>query len=303
MNEFPVQSKSLHRAFETRAVLDSVNLELRHGDFYGLVGLNGAGKTTLIRHLLGLLKPDSGQIRVFGNDPWEHRTEVYRKMGVILEHDGFSGNLSFRKNMEFFASVKGVSLNDLEHYLDSHWRETSIYSAEEKVKHFSRGQKMQASIARAFLGWPALCIFDEPVVALDMEAYEHFYSLVEEARGRGCTMLISSHVLEPIERFCNRVGVLRDGRLSELSRGDQADLEKWWQLRVNGPAEKVQEVLGKAPVGKVLPERDRLWRIALLHPERHIPEIVKMLVVEDIDVLEIRPEEVSLRDQLRGEQR
>lgn len=296
MSDSPVTSHGVRRSFGTTDVLRNLDLELRPGDFYGLVGLNGAGKTTLIRHLLGLLRPDAGEIRVFGEDPWSHRAGSYRRIGVILEHDGFAGNLTFRRNMEFFSRVKGLPAAALDEYLEEFWSGTSIRTSGRKVKHFSRGQKMQASICRAFLGWPELCVFDEPVVALDLEAYEHFCFLVEEARRRGCTMLISSHVLEPIERFCNRVGLLRNGILQEISPGEP---ERWWVVRVNGVVPSQDEVFASEGIKQSEQRTTGEWRIAVDNPDRCIPKLVQRLVQYGVGVLEVRPEEISLRERLR----
>jgi ABC-type multidrug transport system ATPase subunit len=121
-----------------------------------------------------------------------------------------------------FAETKGICRNTAEHYFAEYWGKTEIFSSTRKVKFLSRGQKVQCGLCRAFLGWPKVYFFDEPVVSLDFRAYEHFKMLVREAKSRGAALLISSHQLEMIDDLCDRVGLLKDGVLHEISRVEQS---------------------------------------------------------------------------------
>jgi len=213
-----IEVKNLSRSFGKKPILKDISLQVGNDSIYGLVGLNGAGKTTLIRILLGLLRRDGGTAAVNGHDPWLHKTDFYRGIGVALEGDGFCGNLTVRDNLKIFAAAKGVAWGDAEKYLEEYWGETDIITSTKKVKFLSRGQKVQCGLCRAFLGWPKACFFDEPVVSLDFWAYEHFKTLAREAKSRGAALFISSHQLEIIDDLCDRVGLLKDGVLQEIAR-------------------------------------------------------------------------------------
>jgi ABC-type multidrug transport system ATPase subunit len=225
-----IDVKNLRRAFGKAVVLEDVSLRVEAGGVYGLVGLNGAGKTTLIRVLLGLIGRDEGSVEIAGFDPWRHEAAFYRTVGVALESDGFFGNLTVRENLRIFAGAKGVSQKDADRYLEEYWGGTDIFcrgdrlqspAPPRKVKHLSRGQRVQCGLCRAFLGWPSVYFFDEPVVSLDFLAYEHFKTMVGEAKSRGAAVLISSHQLEVIDDLCDRVGILKGGRLDEVNRQSQ----------------------------------------------------------------------------------
>jgi ABC-2 type transport system ATP-binding protein len=247
-----INVKNLSRSFGKTPILKDISLQAEDSTIYGLAGLNGAGKTTLIRILLGILRKDGGSVEVCGFDPWLHQQEYYRIIGAALESDGFFGNLSIMDNLKIFAEAKKVKWEDAEKYLNDYWRGTDIFSMDmgtnvgadgnrpvpvstnivdngnrlapvtpKKVKYLSRGQRVQCGLCRAFLGWPRICFLDEPTVSLDIKAYEHLKYLVREAKSRGSTILISSHQLELIDDLCDRVGLLRDGHLEELNKGDR----------------------------------------------------------------------------------
>jgi len=213
-----INVKNLKRSFGANPILKDISLQAGDGSIYGLVGLNGAGKTTLIRVLLGLLQKDGGELTVGGYDPWRHQPEYYRTIGVALESDGFCGNLTVRDNLRIFASAKGIGWADAEKYLEEYWGGTDIFKTDRKVKFLSRGQRVQCGLCRAFLGWPKVYFFDEPVVSLDFWAYEHFKKMAGEAKSRGAALLISSHQLETIDDLCGRAGLLKDGVLQEINK-------------------------------------------------------------------------------------
>lgn len=160
---------------------------------------------------------------------------------------------------------------------------------------------MQCALCRAFIGWPRLCVLDEPVVALDIEAYEHFCTLVEEAKRRGCTMIISSHVLDPIERFCQRVGVLRDGVLRDVRGGGGDAPAQAWIVKAT-PLEQVETVLRRCGAGTIERHEDG-WRFTVAMPRTEIPVIVAEVVKAGCAVHGIWPEGENLLGAIRREGR
>jgi ABC-type multidrug transport system ATPase subunit len=296
----PVISVSgLSKAFGEYSILENLSLEINAGEVYGLVGLNGAGKTTLIRLLIGVLKADRGALSVLGTNPWSHDASLYRRIGVVLEHDGFWGNLTFEQNMKIFAAAKGVGWKEACSYVDEFWGRTTLYKNKKAVKYFSRGQRMQCALCRAFLGWPSVCFFDEPAVALDVDAYDHFTALVKRARDNGSAVIISSHQLDAIDDLAGRVGMLHDKQLAELSRGTTRG-ERWsiGADRNTAWAAIIKEISGCDPdyaVGE--------WRFDVSDPSKTIPALIARLVGEGCRICKAAPVQNEFSETIRNEYR
>jgi ABC-2 type transport system ATP-binding protein len=298
MNEPLIAISHLKKSFGTRSILQDVSLRVAPGTIFGLVGLNGAGKTTLLRLLLGLLKADAGQCTVLGMDPALQQKAYYRRIGVVLEHSGFFENCTVRENVRFFARVKGVSRPAAEEYYTRWWSGLSIDRHDRKVKLFSRGQKMQCAILRAFLGWPEVYFFDEPVVALDMTAYDHFCRLARHARERGAAIVISSHQLDAIEELCDEVAILEDGRLTMLDtlRKDQ-DGTPWIICGSDGDGygRLIEQLCGQPAV-----YRDGQWHFTVPADPDCVPRIVTALAGQGCLIREVRPARAErLRESIR----
>jgi ABC-type multidrug transport system ATPase subunit len=213
-----IVADTISKAFGKHVVLDGVSLSIQGGTVYGLVGLNGAGKTTALRLLLGLLSPDSGSTSVLTKTSKSKREQIYRRCGVVLDHDGFWGNMTIMENLKFYADAKGLDRDKLHNYLMENWEETGLLKITKQVRHLSRGQKMQCALCRAFMGNPEALFLDEPVLALDIHAYSHFCTLIKKAQERNAAIIISSHQLELIDELCDRVGFLNDKKLTEIKR-------------------------------------------------------------------------------------
>jgi ABC-type multidrug transport system ATPase subunit len=296
----PVISVSgLSKSFGRYSILEDLSLEIGEGEVYGLVGLNGAGKTTLIRLLAGVLKADHGALSVLGRSPWSHEASFYRRVGIVLEHDGFWGNLDFKRNMRIFAAAKGVAWNDARQYLEEFWGGAEIYRSNKAVKFFSRGMRMQCALCRAFLGWPSVYFFDEPAIALDVGAYDHFAALVRRARGTGAAVIISSHQLNAIDDLAGRAGMLREKRLTELSRGTGrgalwsigADRNAAW-------AELIREVCGNEPLWE-----NGEWRFAVKDPQAAVPVLIRKLVEAGCSIGKAAPLQNEFSEVIRREYR
>ena len=112
-----IRCENLLKQFGRHVVIEDCSFDITQGSIFGLVGLNGAGKTTLIRVLLGLLKPSGGAVSVLGHVPWDHPESLYQRTGVVLENDGFSGNMTVRDNLRIFAAAKGLTWESVEAYV------------------------------------------------------------------------------------------------------------------------------------------------------------------------------------------
>jgi ABC-2 type transport system ATP-binding protein len=295
MPDVPVKADQISKSFSRRAVIDGLSMQISAGSVFGLVGLNGAGKTTLIRLLLGLLHTEAGVVMLLGQDPWKHEPSLYRQLGVVLESDGFAGNLAFRENLNLFGKAKGLDVGMVSQYVSEFWTGTDVVDTVKKVKLLSRGQRVQCGLCRAFLGWPRVLLLDEPTVALDVKAYEHFCGLVRQARARGAAVLISSHQLSAIEELCDQVGLLQNGKVSVLDTSRMG--RTYWIINADHAAG--DEGLLKPHVTGEPQYRDGAWRIRVASPDQDIPRIVTALAAAGRSIREVRPEEEDLRTMVR----
>lgn len=190
---------------------DSISFTVENGEIFGFLGPNGAGKTTTIRTLLGLLEPSSGTATVLGADIDDEDAliDAKRRIGYLPAHLGFNEEVTGAEVLDYHGSVKGDDRR--EELLD-------IFTppVERPIREYSSGNKRMLGIVQAFMHDPELVIMDEPTSGLDPLKQEEFNEFARKERERGKTLFFSSHVLSEVRRICDRVGILRDGKLVGL---------------------------------------------------------------------------------------
>jgi len=203
--------KGLTKYYGPTRGIEDLDLEVGHGEIFGFLGPNGAGKTTTIRMLMGLLKPTKGNATVLGLDAWSDSTEIKRHVGNI------PGDVHLYENMH---------VHDLLDYIDrfragpdplrEELLERLNLDLSKKVKSLSRGNRQKVAIIVAMMHDPEILILDEPTLGLDPLMQQEFYNILGEFRDRGHTVFLSSHILSEVERSCDRVGIVREGRLVDV---------------------------------------------------------------------------------------
>ncbi len=207
----PVKLENLHKRYGRVQALDGVSLSAREGEVLGLLGHNGAGKTTIMKLVLGLTRPDSGRVEVLGRDPCGRDVRRLRhRLGYLPESVVFYGELTGREVLRYFARLKGIGRGASEPLLE---RLGLAQAADRPVKGYSNGMRQRLGLAQALLGEPALLLLDEPTAGLDPDATRDVYSMLDELRRRGATVMLSSHVLAGIERHIDRAAIIGAGRL------------------------------------------------------------------------------------------
>lgn len=280
-----IEIKNIDKSFKkSKPVLRNLSLKIEKGECCGLVGLNGAGKTTLIRTILGLLKPNAGTVYVNGENPYGAKGLFYHPIGVLLENDGFNGNLTFLENLTFYGQIKKISASEVKRYAERHW--IDLVEKKNPVKKYSRGQRVQCALARSFLGKPKLLIFDEPTATLDLAGQELFAQLVEKAKARGVTIIISSHRLETIAKLCDTVAHLKDGQITKSSLEDK----KRWLLRATDN-QNLNTSLAKFALDF---EEGEIYTSLFGSDESEISAIIARLVTDGVALIEVRKEESIL---------
>ncbi|NRF70955.1 ABC transporter ATP-binding protein [Aquincola sp. S2] len=196
-----------------RAV-DGVDLEVRRGELFGLIGHNGAGKSTLIKLMLGLLKPTAGTIRIQGA-PVDGRgfRDVRRRIGWLPENVVLYDNLSGIETLRYFAKLKGADAAGCAPLLE---RVGLEQAADRPVREYSKGMRQRLGFAQALLGEPAVLFLDEPTTGLDPVATRDFHATLATLREQGTTVVITSHVLAELQERVDRLALLANGRVQAL---------------------------------------------------------------------------------------
>jgi ABC-2 type transport system ATP-binding protein len=210
-----LRTQELTKKYGDFTAVDGLSLELRHGEIYGLLGPNGAGKTTTILMLLGLSEPTSGEARVLGLDPTRSALEVKRRVGYLPDAVGFYPGLTGRENLRYTARLNGLPRTDAEAKITSLLAEVGLAEAADRpVETYSRGMLQRLGIADALMKDPEIPILDEPTTAIDPTGVTQLLALIRGfVAQRGIGVLLSSHLLEQVERLCDRIGIFSRGRL------------------------------------------------------------------------------------------
>ena len=204
----------LSKYYGTVTGVKEISFDVFEGEIFGFLGPNGAGKTTTIRLLLDLLRPSSGQIKIFGRDLAHDSINIRKKCGYLPGSFSAYGNLT---GIEFLSLC--ANLRDFPGKIESHLLERFSLTGnniERKIKYLSHGTLQKLGIVQAFFHQPELLILDEPTIGLDPLMQEEFYSLLRENQERGCTIFLSSHNLSEVERICHRMAIIRNGEVEKV---------------------------------------------------------------------------------------
>lgn len=234
-----VEIVGLQRRYPGVVAVDGLDLSVREGEIFGLLGRNGAGKTTTIETMLGLQRPDAGTVRVFGMDPHRDSLRVRQRVGAQLQEPVFHSHMRLAEALRFLAGF-------YERRADVHSLLEMVGLAAEGDRmygHLSGGQRRRFLLALALLGDPDLIVLDEPTAGLDAHARQAVWALVREARGAGRTVILATHHLEEAQALCDRVAIIHRGRLlvsgtvQEVARPGPSGLEATFlALTADGPA-------------------------------------------------------------------
>jgi ABC-2 type transport system ATP-binding protein len=286
----------LRKSYGAVPAVDGLSIEVRKGDVYGLLGRNGAGKTTTMRLLLGLVAPDGGSFR-FGDDVATRVLPKHRaRIGALVETAGFFPDLTAEENVRLLGGLSApVSRASAERGL----KDVGLMDvARRRASGFSFGMKRRLGLACALAGDPDVVLLDEPGNGLDPAGVRDLREIVSRLRAeRGLTFLVSSHLLNEVERVATRLGVVRDGRL--VAEGAPDDLLA--SLRriavVAAPVERARDVLSR--FGVVSIERERLLLKARDDVAR--PDVARALVDSGVAVESFGADDRAIEDLVLGE--
>lgn len=218
-----IEASGLTKSYGRRRGIVDVSFGVREGEVFGFLGPNGAGKTTTIRLLLGFLRPTSGRATIGGLDTWSEAPAVHRRLAYVGSDPGYLGELSAAAQLDHLAALRGLDRGSWRPIAERLELDPSV-----PVRKLSRGNRQKIAVAQAFMGHEPLLLMDEPTTGLDPLMQREFLALLAEVRAEGRTVFLSSHNLPEVERSCDRVGIIREGELIEIT-SVQALLSQHWR--------------------------------------------------------------------------
>lgn len=291
----------MHRYGDTVALRD-LSLTVAEGEVFSLLGHNGAGKTTTVRIVNGLLEPESGTVRVFGQSPFTDGASVRRRTAVLTESPTLDERLTARETLHAFAEMYDVRASEITPRTESLLAEFGIADrANDRVGRFSRGMKQRLSLARALVHDPDLLFLDEPTAGLDPSATQQLHETVRDmARRRGRTVVLCTHNLVEAQALSDRVAVLGNGAL--LALGTPAELAHRMSPRLEVSVEIDAARLADAMALvtsvdglSVTAERAGVIRVGGI-PRERVPDLAARIVSAGIPLYRLEPHEPSLTD-------
>jgi ABC-2 type transport system ATP-binding protein len=207
-----IQTEKLTKSYGSHRGIEEVDLEVLQGEVFGFLGPNGAGKTTTIRTILDLIRPTTGRALVFDIESSADPVAIHRRLGYVPGEFALYDRLTGDQTLTYFANLRGG--------VDPAYQKGLIerfdVDPSRRFKEYSKGNKQKIGLIIALQHQPELLILDEPTSGLDPLVQQSFYSLVREAKDAGRTVFLSSHILSEVERTCDRVGIIREGRLVKV---------------------------------------------------------------------------------------
>ncbi len=289
-----ISIRGLTKRYGRLIAVDHLDLEVPRGEVFGFLGLNGAGKTTTIRILLDLLRPTSGSVAVFGHDCQSDSLKARSAVGYLPGEMGIYSDSTGHEMLLFWERIGGRSVStEHRHNLIERF-ELSDRDLSRKLREYSTGMIRKLGLIQAFQADPPLLILDEPTESLDPLMQESFYELLADARHRGCTVFMSSHVLSEVERVCDRIAVLRKGKVVLLSSVEVA--RKLASRRVRVTFQQETSVPAHLPQGyEMIDVKPRTWFLRVTGQLGSLPSFLAALPVADLAVEEARLEDVLVK--------
>src|SRR5690554_7377897 len=206
-----ISVRDLTKKFGNFTALDGINMEVEEGEIYGFIGPNGAGKTTTLRILLGILKATRGEAKIFGKDAWKDAVEIHRNLAYVPGDVNLWPNLTGGEVIDLFIKLRGS--------YNKHRREELIerfdLDPSKKCRTYSKGNRQKVALVAAFASDADLYILDEPTSGLDPLMENIFQEYIKLAREEGKSVLLSSHILSEVEKLCDKVSIIREGKIIE----------------------------------------------------------------------------------------
>lgn len=280
--------ENLSKSYDKNLVLKNINLDIEEGSIFGLIGPNGAGKSTLMKSILGLVKKDSGSISLYGKEiNAKNQKETNKNLGSLIENPSFYDHLTAYDNLDLICDMKNIKKDNIDKVL----KDVGLFTSKnKKARDFSLGMKQRLGIAIALIGNPKFLILDEPINGLDPYGIEEMRDLFKNiVKNSNTSILISSHILDEIEKISTHIGILKNGTLTYTgSLRDYRDLHPPVIVLKTSDNLKASKLL-ELPQGNILDD----YLVLGNKSEEEVAKIIKILV-NTVDIYRVEKRKESL---------
>lgn len=290
-----IKTKELTKYFGKHLVLEGINLIVEEGDFYGLLGRNGAGKSTLINVLTGVSYKTSGKFQIINVEDAKIES-VKKEIGVMPDVSNLYGEMNGFEFLKYMGDLKKIHLTkkEIKNVMNSVCLNVPLQM---KIKNYSFGMKKKICIAQAILGTPKLIYLDEPTSGIDPESIIHLHELFRKLNQSGSTIFLTSHNLNEIEKLCNKIGILKEGKLKET--GSIKELKEKYssnfqvEITYKEQREGILESLLKDYSFSYIQQNAILVEI---ESDTRCSEMIEFLINNQVSVYSVVPKKVSLEE-------
>ena len=291
-----VEGRAVSRHFGAIRAVDGVDIDIRAGELFGLIGHNGAGKSTLFKMMLGLLPLSAGEFRIDGEAvSGAAYRKVRRKIGYLPENLALYDNLTGLETLHFFARLKGAEAKQCLARLQ---QVGLAQAANRRVREYSKGMRQRLGFAQALLGEPRLLFLDEPTNGLDPEAIREFFTILRGLQAQGVTMILTSHILADIQERVDRLAIMKNGKIQSCGTvqalRESVNLPLILEIGSALSAGQIAQALAGLAVTSIEARNDRLW--VKLPRQAKMPALERLMAlggaIQDLHVREPSLEDV-----------
>ena len=292
MAESILSVNSLTKSFGKRQAVDNLSFEIKEGEIFGFLGPNGAGKSTAIKSMLSLIKPNSGDIKIFGKSVSKYHNSALHGVGALVERPDFYEYLSAYQNLSLLATMDKAPKNRITEVLEI---VGLADRSEDKVKEYSQGMKQRLGIAQALLSDPKLLVLDEPTNGLDPRGMKEVRDLIRKLSKEGITILLSSHLLHEVEQVCTTMAIINLGKLIKIGSVQELLNESdtcITEVKAE-PVLKAKKIIESLDFVSNVVEIDGIIKVRIANKD--LKKLTRELVNADIDISALIPR-TSLED-------
>ncbi|MCX6810465.1 MAG: ABC transporter ATP-binding protein [Candidatus Berkelbacteria bacterium] len=284
--ETVIEVKDLKKHFAAVRAVDGISFEIKKGEIFGFLGPNGAGKTTTIRMIMDFIRPTSGEIKIAGLDATKDSVELKRKIGYLSDTARFYNHWNVKKHLDFQQGMRGKSKN-----LDDLIKLFRLTS-KQNFANLSSGNKRKLSIILALMNNPEILILDEPTSSLDPILQNAFLNYLDNFAKNGGTVFMSSHNLSEVEKVCDRVGIIKDGKMVAVERISEMKLMKMYDVRFH--AEKIDPKIFAAENIEIISHTDGLTMLKVKGDINPVMEKLAKIKVKDLEITHVSLEDIFM---------
>lgn len=285
--------ENLRKVYGNKVAVESLSLEVQQGEVFGFLGPNGAGKTTTIKMLNGLITPTAGKVSVLGKKLGD--LGARKQIGFLPEHFRFHEWLKAYEFLDFHGSLYGMSKSERKKRIPEVLKLVGLeHRADSRLRTFSKGMLQRIGIAQAIIANPKLVFLDEPTSALDPIGRRDVRDLIVFLRDNGVTVFLNSHLLSEVERVCDRIAIIKEGKVAAIGPVDELlHAEHIVDVRATNVTPSLLEAISRR---FRLMDHSNNGYFSVSVPEQEVPALVEMLVASGANLYELKPRQRSLED-------